>query len=267
MPNAQLIQQGIRHPWPIFATALALAVVGFWPSFSAKLPDTPLPHHMHGWSATAWMMLPLLQYELIRGGRRQLHRLVGQASVMLAGVVAVSGIYVGRMMAYHNITSFRLASMKFAWLDMTGIALFCVYVGFAISAARRRDIRLHVTALAASVFIPLETALERLFVNLLPSLAPDFDGALSASLVFLEVMGAAIVWVERRSGHVRWADAGSARLLSLHARHADSAGEQRCLSEFPRLVGNRRPAGQLSAKPRVREVGRRYPQIPGGWGF
>ncbi len=43
--------------WPIFASALALAVAGFWPSFFAKLSTTPLPHHIHGWSATAWMLL------------------------------------------------------------------------------------------------------------------------------------------------------------------------------------------------------------------
>jgi len=204
MPTALLFHQSIRRPWPIFAAALALAVIGFWPSFFAKLPATPLPHHVHGWSATAWMILPLLQYALIRNGRRGLHRLVGYSSVVLAAIVAVSGFYVVRMMAYKNMTSFRLASVKFVWLDLTGIVLFCVYVAFAIWAARRRDIRLHVTALVASAFIPLEAALERLFVNLLPSLVPDFDAALYASLIFLEVTCAAIVFLEWRSGRVRW---------------------------------------------------------------
>ncbi len=204
MPTAQLVHRAVRHPWPIFAAALALAVVGFWPSFFAKLPDTPLPHHVHGWSATAWMILPLLQYGLIRSGRRRLHRLVGYASLGLAAIVAVSGVYVVRMMAYGNITTFRLASVKFVWLDLTGIVLFCVFAAFAISAARQRDIRLHVTTLAASAFIPLEAALERVFVNLWPSLAPDFDAALYASLIVLEVTCAAIVWLEWRSGRVRW---------------------------------------------------------------
>ena len=58
--------------------------------------------------------------------------------------------------------------------------------------------------MAASAFIPLEAALERVFVNLLPSLAPDFDAALYASLIFLEVACAAVVWLEWRSGRVRW---------------------------------------------------------------
>ncbi|MGE3841222.1 MAG: hypothetical protein AB7I50_06515 [Vicinamibacterales bacterium] len=204
MPTVQLFHQVLRHPWPIFASALVLAVIGFWPSFFAQLPATPLPHHVHGWSATAWMLLPLLQYALIRSGRRGQHQLVGQVSIVLAILVAASGVYVVRMMAYDNITSFRLASVKFVWLDLTGIALFGVYVAVALSAARRRDIRLHVTALIASAFIPLEAALERVFVNLFPSLAPDFDAALYAALIVLEVTCAAIVLVEWRSGRVRW---------------------------------------------------------------
>ena len=150
------------------------------------------------------MTLPLLQYALIRSRQRSLHRAVGWASLALAVIVAASGVYVVRMMAYKNIASFRLASVKFVWLDLTGIVLFCVYVAFALSAARHRDIRLHVTALAASAFIPLEAALERLFVNLLPSLVPDFDAALYASLLFLEITCAGIVLMEWRSGRVRW---------------------------------------------------------------
>jgi hypothetical protein len=204
MPTAPLVHRTVRHPWPIFAGSLALVLVGFWPSFFANLPAAPLPHHVHAWSATAWMLLPLVQYVLIRRGRRGLHRSVGYASLGLAAIVAISGVYVVRMMAHTNITTFRLASVKFVWLDLTGIVLFCVYVAVAVLAARRRDIRLHVAALIASAFIPLEAALERVFVNLLPSLAPDFDAALYASLMFLEVACAAIVWLEWRSGRVRW---------------------------------------------------------------
>jgi hypothetical protein len=43
-----------------------------------------------------------------------------------------------------------------------------------------------------------------LFVNLLPSLVRDFDAALYASLVFLEVTLAVIIVLEWRSGRVRW---------------------------------------------------------------
>lgn len=204
MPITTRWNQAIKHPWPLFATALLLAVAGFWPSFFAKLPETPLPHHLHGWSATAWMSLPLVQYLLLRSRRRDLHRQLGYASLALAITVAATGVYVVRMMAYRNSTHFALAGVKFVWLDLTGMVLFALYVAVAIAAARRRDHRLHVTALAASAFIPLEAALERLFVNHMPWLTPDFDAALYAALGCLEVACAAIIAWEWRSGRVRW---------------------------------------------------------------
>lgn len=196
--------QAIKHPWPTFAVALLLAVAGFWPSFFAKLPETPLPHHVHGWSATVWMFLPLVQYLLVRTRQRAAHRVVGYAALALAATVVVSGVHVVQMMAFRNVSAFNTTSVKFVWLDLTGMALFCVFVTAATLAARRRDIRMHVTALAASAFIPLEAALERLFVNHLPSLTPDFDAAAYASLVCLEVACAAILAWEWRSGRVRW---------------------------------------------------------------
>ncbi len=204
MSTNPLVHRALNHPWPIFATAFLLAVIGFWPSFFARLPATPLPHHVHGWSATAWMLLPLLQYALIRSDRIEWHRRIGWTSAGLAFIVAVSGVYVVRMMAYANIASFRLASVKFVWLDLTGVLLFIVYVVVAMLAARRYDTRLHVSALVASAFIPLEAALERVFVNLFPAVAPDFDAGLYAAMVSLEVACAAIVMVEWRSGRLRW---------------------------------------------------------------
>lgn len=204
MATSLRVNQAIKHPWPLFVAALLLAVVGFWPSFFAKLAETPAPHHVHGWSATAWMSLPLIQYALMRGRQRAMHRRVGYAAVVLAALVATSGVYVVWMMAYRNIATFRIASAKFVWLDLTGIVFFCVYVVVAIMAARRRDVRLHVTALAASAFIPLEAALERLFVHHLPGLTPDFDAALYAALICLEVACAVIIAYEWRSGRVRW---------------------------------------------------------------
>jgi uncharacterized membrane protein len=204
MQSGQLLQRAIRHPWPIFLAAFLLAVAGFWPSFFAVLPETSAPHLVHGFSATAWMALPLLQYALIRTRRRNIHRLVGWVSLALAAIVVASGVFVVQMMAYNNIANFRLLDVKFVWLDLTGMALFCVYVAVVVLAARKRDIRLHVTALAASALIPLEAALERLFVNALPWLVPNFSAGLYASLFFLEAVCLAIIFWEWRSGRIRW---------------------------------------------------------------
>lgn len=194
----------LRDPWPLFVAAFLIAVAGFWPSFFAKLAETPLPHHIHGWSATAWMLLPLVQFALIRGQRRELHRRLGYVSLALTVLVAISGVYVVQMMAAHNRTRFNLINVKFVWLDLTGLALFAVLVVAAILAARRRDMRLHVMALVGTAFIPLEAALERLCVNHAPGIAPDFDAALYAALITLESACVLAIVVEWKSGRIRW---------------------------------------------------------------
>lgn len=193
----------IGSPWIFFGVALAVTVAGFWPSFFAVLPTAKRPHLIHGFSATAWMLLPLLQAWFIQTNRRRAHRWVGWASLPLAGVVAVSGLHVVQIMAVKNAQSFNLLSVKFVLLDLTGIALFCVCVALSIAAARHRDIGRHVRWIACSALIPLEAALERLFINLFPRWVPDFEAGLTAALLSLELLLALLIAIEWRRDRVR----------------------------------------------------------------
>lgn len=193
----------IGSPWVFFSLALGLTVAGFWPSFFATLPTTKRPHLIHGFSATAWMLLPLLQAWFIQTNRRRAHRLVGWASLPLALVVVVSGLHVIQLMAAKSAQAFNLVSVKFVWLDLTGLALFCVCVALSIAAARRRDIGQHVRWIACSALIPLEAALERLFVLLFPRWIPNFDTALTAALIALESILLLLIATEWRRDRIR----------------------------------------------------------------
>src|SRR5688572_24512048 len=83
-PNNPGSPNPIGSPAIFFSLALGLTVAGFWPSFFAVLPTAKLPHLVHGWSATLWMLLPLLQAWLIHTRRRKAHRWIGWASLPLA---------------------------------------------------------------------------------------------------------------------------------------------------------------------------------------
>lgn len=155
-----------------------------------------------GSTSRAWVVRncldnrPVLQYALIRTGRRGPHR----RSIVLAVIVAASGVYVVRMMAFSNITNFRLASVKFLWLDLTGICLFCAYVAAAVSAARQSYI-------CCPRWFPASTqpSRRRWF-----SLKPHVPSSSS--------------WSAFRPRSV--ADASLARLLPRDAHHAHTAGHQ-----------------------------------------
>ncbi|HKS57214.1 MAG TPA: hypothetical protein VJS12_18105 [Steroidobacteraceae bacterium] len=195
----------LTEPWPWFALAGALVAAGFYPTFFAVLPALDAPHLLHGSSATLWMLLPLVQYRLVRSGRRHLHRVVGYVSLLLAGTVVITGLRVVQLMASNkSLTDMNFVRGKFVLLDLTGLALFCVFLGLAIQAARRRDIGLHVRLLACTALIPLEAALERLLMNGFPTLVPDFGAGLTAALFSMEAICVLIIAAEWRSGRVRW---------------------------------------------------------------
>lgn len=193
----------IGAPWIFFSLALVLTVAGFWPSFFAALPAAKLPHHIHGWSATAWMLLPLVQAWLIHTQRRKAHRWIGWASLPLAAVVVVSGLRVIQLMVAQNAVAFKLLPIKLVLLDLTGLLLFCVFVGLSIVAARRRDIGQHVRWIACSALIPLEAALERLLINLFPFWVPDFEAGLFGALIAMEAIVMILIVVEWRRDRIR----------------------------------------------------------------
>lgn len=195
----------LTEPWPWFALAGLLVAAGFYPTFFAVLPTVDAAHLLHGSSATIWILLPLLQYWLVRSRQRRLHHIVGYASLALAATVVISGLRVVQLMVgTKSLTAMNFVRPKFLLLDLTGLALFCVFLGLAIMAARRRDIGLHVRLLACTALIPLEAALERLLMNLLPTLVPDFGAALYAAILSMEAICVATIVVEWRNGRVRW---------------------------------------------------------------
>ena len=157
-----------------FALAFVVAAAGFWPSFFANLPNTDWPHLLHGTSATLWMLLPIGQAWLIKSRKRQLHRVVGYATLPLAAVVVLTAINIIHIMLSKNATAFDPMRAEFAFLDLTGLVLFVTFLALGIRAARHRDIGLHLRLMACTALIPLEAAIERLLANLAPKLVPEF---------------------------------------------------------------------------------------------
>lgn len=189
--------------WLFFAAAFALAFAGFWPSFFAALSSTRVPLLIHGFSATAWMLLPIVQAWLIKTRRRAWHRRIGWVSLALATVVVLSGLHTLQTFALRN-TDAEVLTFKFVYLDLTGLFLFAVFLGLAIRAARRRDYPLHLRLIACTALIPLEAAVERLLINTAPFLVPDFDVGLYAALIFMEVVLVALIVGEWRWRRLRW---------------------------------------------------------------
>ncbi|MEO7504664.1 MAG: DUF2306 domain-containing protein [Sphingomicrobium sp.] len=191
-----------REWWVYFLIAFALVAAGFWPTLFAVLTTTDAGHLIHGLSATAWMSLPIFQAWLIKTRRRKLHRTIGWASPALALVVVLSGLYILQVMVRR--TEDYLLNLKFLFMDLTGLALFCLFLGWAIWAALKRDLGLHLRLIGCTALIPLEAAMERLLIIAVPFLTPNFDTALYGSLIFMEFVLAVLIVGEVALRRLRW---------------------------------------------------------------
>lgn len=132
-----------------------------------------------------------------------LHRRLGYASLALAAVVVVSGLHVVQTMVAKGGDAVAPVTYKFVLLDLTGIALFVMFLALAVRSARRHDIGLHLRLMACTAIIPLEAANERTAILLFPEIVPGFDAALYASLLSMEAICLALILVERRLDRVR----------------------------------------------------------------
>ena len=165
--------------------------------------NIPVAHLVHGSSATAWLVIPVVQAWLISHGKVKLHRTLGRFSLLLAPVVVLSGLHVVQIMVLRNLDEFRLYRIKFVFLDLTVLLLFSTFLALAIWSARKHDIGSHKRFMAGTALLALEPALERLLKTLFPTMIATFDDALYAALVSMELIIAGLIVVEWRSGRVR----------------------------------------------------------------
>lgn len=200
--RARPMPRMLREWWVYFLIAFVLAAAGFWPTLFAVLATTDAAHLVHGLSATAWMSLPILQAWLIKTRRRKLHRTIGWASPALASIVVLSGLYILQVMVRR--TEDYLLNLKFLFMDLTGLGLFCLFLGWAIWAARKRDLGLHLRLIGCTALIPLEAAMERLLIMTVPFLTPNFDVALYGALIFMEAALVVLIVGELALRRLRW---------------------------------------------------------------
>jgi hypothetical protein len=137
-----------------FYAGMAIAIVtailaGFLPSYylrgvldagHALAPMTPLVH-LHGALFTSWMLLFLAQVLLVIGGRRDIHRKLGIAAVILLPAMIV----VGTLSGLHQVAraSGPPITSPLNWLSvpLLSVPLYAGLIGCAL--VKRRDPQTH----------------------------------------------------------------------------------------------------------------------------
>lgn len=194
----------VQHWWVWFAVLFAVTFYSFWPSFFSAIATSATPYIVHGFSASAWMLLAIVQAAVIRSRWRKLHRSVGYASLVLAAISVASGVQMVKIMVGRDPAEVADRHIAFFYIDMTGLVLFVALLWRAILAARQRDIALHLRLITCTAIIPLEAALERFWMIVLPTQVTDFKQAYFWSLTTLEILMVILIASEWWYKRLRW---------------------------------------------------------------
>lgn len=132
---------------PRFYSLIVLAlvtfvVVGFAPSYYLRIltdpPRLTTVLHVHAVVFTVWMGLFLAQVGLVAAHRVDLHRKLGIASAIFAGVVVVVGVLsVFETAISNHVSPSGLAPPQFSAIGFTTIGLFAAFIALGVAFRRR----------------------------------------------------------------------------------------------------------------------------------
>jgi hypothetical protein len=147
----------LRLATPGYALLLFLAGVAFWPGYLA-VPKRQLGWwvHYHAITATAWMLLLIVQPRLASRRRYAAHRVLGRASLAIAAAVVVG--FLG--LAHAQLTGASAAEFGVqAYFGYVRLVIVAMFVGcYALGVRHRRSTPLHARYMfctGLSVFDPI----------------------------------------------------------------------------------------------------------------
>jgi hypothetical protein len=186
--NARLEPSLSRFSARLFVVFLALAVWAFWPSYFSRLFEQPnFWFHAHGVALTLWLVMLVVQAQLIRTHRRVWHRRIGTLSYVVApAVVVFTTIFVhqrigGRIADPTQLPPAALGSLA---LMLGSLVAFAVCFGCAIWFRRNREV--HARWMVCTLFPLVTPVSDRLIATYSPSVIgvlPQTGGGQSLPIV------------------------------------------------------------------------------------
>ena len=181
---------------------VAIILIGFAPSFYLRglvhspRPNPSLPPHImiHGLMFTAWLLLFVVQTQLVAAGRRELHMKLGAASFVLA-VALVPLMY---LTAVWQVA--RANQMPFTdplnWTIVPLVGIVPLSIMLWIGWTRRREAQWHKRAMLCSGLMIMEPGIGRIPIGP-PIFAVHLVGSMLAVAIFVPL----ILWDRKTIGH------------------------------------------------------------------
>ncbi len=172
-----------------------LTFLGFFPSYFGKLGTADLGHHVHGFTATLWMLLLVSQPYFYARDKMALHRMMGKFSIVLVPVLIITGVVMIHKMMTGGVYPLELA-YQLGFIDFYVLTQFAIFYILAIKNVKNTEY--HARWMVATVFGPLMPAVTRLLFWMFA--VPGFDLALNISFALAELALLIMIFGERRRG-------------------------------------------------------------------
>ena len=176
------------------ALGLVVVLIGFSKSYFNNLSEFSFFYHIHGISATLWMLLLIIQPYLFQKGKIKTHRLLGRSSLVLVPLIIIGGFIMMKLMIQGQANYPPNIVYTLAFIDV------CTLFGFAVlyilALYFRKNLKLHSRFMVSTSFGPLVPALTRLYLIVL-AVASNFTDALTYSYLAIELVLLIIILKER----------------------------------------------------------------------
>jgi len=169
--------------------------LGFFPSYFGQLASTGIGHHIHGVTATLWMLLLVTQPFLYSRNMMKMHRYMGRFSLLLVPVLVITGL----VMVHKMITEGQYPQMvayQLGFIDFFVLTQFVVFYVLAIKNIKRTEY--HARWMVSTVIGPLIPAITRLLFWMFA--VPSFTLALNISYSLTEIVLLMLIFNEYRRG-------------------------------------------------------------------
>lgn len=165
-----------------------LTIAAFAPSYFLVLPKAELAHHLHGITATLWIVLLMTQNWSIHNKKWSMHRYSGLASMALVPLFTIGGLWVTQETLLSTSPFKDMFGVRLAFADFVATIAFLVF--YALALRHRKATDQHSRYMLATLFLLFGPSIARLFANYVPGFLirapedlPKFGDAVHASFV------------------------------------------------------------------------------------
>lgn len=160
-----------RHAWLFVLALIAATIPAFWRTYFSVIGGAPLAFHVHGATATLWMLLLVVQSRTVHHGQRALHRSLGLATFAVAPLFVMGGFMVIQSMARATAAGdlfYQMYGARLASYDILATATFAWCVAMALK--ERRNVQLHARYMLATTLLLIGPVLGRVINKFVPGL-------------------------------------------------------------------------------------------------